>query len=255
MRCKQCGEPLKGRQTAYCSKRCARKSAYARNPQAFKDRAKRNRVERMARDPEGFKVYNRERARRLYWSDQDKAHEVRRRRYARNPEAYRAYARNTYWKNPTPYRERALRRIRLDPEGHRASQRARYYADHTATLVRLATSRDRRRDKIRAYERENRERRLIYTQARRAQRRGNGGSYTLTQWRELCATYGHACLACGEVKRLTPDHIVPIALGGSSYISNIQPLCLTCNKRKGTRIIDYRSAPVTVDQLSMVAHV
>jgi 5-methylcytosine-specific restriction endonuclease McrA len=42
---------------------------------------------------------------------------------------------------------------------------------------------------------------------------------------------------------LTADHIVPVELGGSSYISNIQPLCQTCNSSKGIRIIDYRTKP------------
>jgi 5-methylcytosine-specific restriction endonuclease McrA len=33
---------------------------------------------------------------------------------------------------------------------------------------------------------------------------------------------------------------VPVALGGSSFIANIQPLCRSCNSSKQDRIIDYR---------------
>jgi 5-methylcytosine-specific restriction endonuclease McrA len=76
--------------------------------------------------------------------------------------------------------------------------------------------------------------------ARRARKQEQGGSYSAQEWRELCAKYGHVCLCCGKATRLTPDHVVPIAKGGSNDISNIQPLCLPCNLRKSTKTTDYR---------------
>lgn len=75
---------------------------------------------------------------------------------------------------------------------------------------------------------------------RRAKLKLNGGSYTAQQWRDLQAKYGHKCLRCGEVKPLTPDHIVPVDSGGTGDISNIQPLCLPCNLWKATKTIDFR---------------
>jgi 5-methylcytosine-specific restriction endonuclease McrA len=244
MQCKQCGDDLTGRQTAYCSRKCRKMAEYVRDAQAYKDRAKRNRRERAARDPDAFRAYNRERAKRLYAADPAKVLARRKARYEQVPEQYRAYARQAYWRNPEPYRVRALLRIKADPSGYRLYQRERYYADPEASRLRSKQSRARRRDKIRAYEAANRDRRIAHTQTRRAKRRGNGGSYTVKQWRALCAQYDHRCLACGEVKRLTPDHVIPLALGGSSDIRNIQPLCLPCNWRKSVRTTDYRNAPV-----------
>lgn len=45
----------------------------------------------------------------------------------------------------------------------------------------------------------------------------------------------HQCQSCGKTKsetNLTIDHIIPLALGGSNDISNLQTLCLSCNSKK-----------------------
>lgn len=70
---------------------------------------------------------------------------------------------------------------------------------------------------------------------------GNGGSYTEQEWVELCDFYGNICLCCKWPKPLTVDHVVPVSKGGTSDISNIQPLCLECNSAKRDRTIDYRT--------------
>lgn len=41
-------------------------------------------------------------------------------------------------------------------------------------------------------------------------------------------------------ERLTIDHIVPLARGGSDDLSNKQLLCEKCNQNKGCEIVDYR---------------
>ena len=83
------------------------------------------------------------------------------------------------------------------------------------------------------------QKRDIWSHGRRVKRR-NGGKFSVAEWRALCAKYDHRCLCCGEQKRLTPDHVVPISRGGSNAIDNIQPLCLACNMRKHAKTIDYR---------------
>jgi hypothetical protein len=80
-------------------------------------------------------------------------------------------------------------------------------------------------------------------QRRRALLRNSAEHHTPTEWRELKAHYGHRCLCCGAREgdvQLTPDHVLPLAVGGTNGISNIQPLCLPCNLRKGVQHIDYR---------------
>lgn len=58
----------------------------------------------------------------------------------------------------------------------------------------------------------------------------------------MCAAYGYRCLRCGEQKTLTVDHVVPLTKGGANAICNIQPLCRSCNARKKTHSIDYRTS-------------
>lgn len=69
------------------------------------------------------------------------------------------------------------------------------------------------------------------------------GSFSKTEWRALKRAYGNRCLCCGKPGRytkLTVDHVVPVALGGSSYIDNLQPLCPICNNNKSDTYADYR---------------
>lgn len=43
---------------------------------------------------------------------------------------------------------------------------------------------------------------------------------------------GGICQCCGSYSNLEYDHIIPYSCGGSSDVSNIQLLCLTCNRSK-----------------------
>ncbi len=81
---------------------------------------------------------------------------------------------------------------------------------------------------------------LGYNRRRRAAKNGSGGTVTTTEWRALCEQYDNRCLACGNTGPLTADHIVPLSKGGRHDISNIQPLCRSCNSHKRTKTVDYR---------------
>jgi 5-methylcytosine-specific restriction endonuclease McrA len=93
------------------------------------------------------------------------------------------------------------------------------------------------------WEKRNPAKRKAIYHRRRARIRQAEGSFTAREWEELKERYGNICLRCGrgepEVK-LTPDHVVALAAGGSNYIDNIQPLCRSCNSSKGAKHIDYR---------------
>lgn len=101
------------------------------------------------------------------------------------------------------------------------------------------------------YNRANPEKCRALQHKRRARVLGNGGSFTDAQWLGLKHLYGDRCLGCGRTEAvlkalglcLTPDHVLPVARGGSSDIGNIQPLCHGkngCNNHKGIKYVDYR---------------
>lgn len=111
---------------------------------------------------------------------------------------------------------------------------------HAATKQWQQQNKERYDDRRRAWRKNNKTQVNRFTQRRRALIRANGGSYTYGEWDALCAKYNNACLCCGEITALTPDHIVPVTKGGTSDIGNIQPLCMDCNRRKRDKTIDYR---------------
>lgn len=76
---------------------------------------------------------------------------------------------------------------------------------------------------------------------RRAAKRHAGGTVTVKQWADLLDKYKHTCLRCGcnDVK-MTQDHVLPISIGGTHSVDNLQPLCALCNSIKGTKHIDFR---------------
>jgi hypothetical protein len=47
---------------------------------------------------------------------------------------------------------------------------------------------------------------------------------------------GGQCVKCGSKQRLEFDHIIPVIEGGSSTERNVQLLCETCNRSKGSTI-------------------
>lgn len=98
----------------------------------------------------------------------------------------------------------------------------KYYAEHKEEM----------RIKLLAWRRANKARVVQQVLDRNAKRRGNGGSHTLQEWRDLQEKYGHRCAFCKRETDLTRDHIVPVSKGGTDDISNIQPLCRPCNSRK-----------------------
>lgn len=158
------------------------------------------------------------------------ADDARRYREA-NRERVNARERAWYERRRDAERARQRRKHRENPERER-QRHQRYYREN----------REARQAYDRRYIRQNLDKNRAKNHRRRARERGTDGDHTAEQFAALCARYGHRCLCCGATGvPLTVDHVLPISRGGSNDIANIQPLCETCNKSKGTRHIDYRT--------------
>jgi 5-methylcytosine-specific restriction endonuclease McrA len=152
-----------------------------------------------------------------------------------------------------------------EAKARRKAARARYYQNHKAKIAAChAAYRAAHKDQINAHNASRKDKQAAYARWYRttpkgkqvnqtgqiksyAKRRNVEGSHTTQEWLDLKTLYGFQCLRCGkhesELDRvLEQDHIIPLSKGGSNSISNIQPLCNTCNGMggKGTKTNDYR---------------
>lgn len=67
------------------------------------------------------------------------------------------------------------------------------------------------------------------------------GSHTPEEFEALCKKYDYRCLRCGaQTKELAEDHVVPVTKGGTDCISNMAPLCKSCNSKKHNKTMDFR---------------
>jgi 5-methylcytosine-specific restriction endonuclease McrA len=104
----------------------------------------------------------------------------------------------------------------------------------------LEVSRQKNNEKNRRWRLTSPEKAMAAVENRRAKRLKMGGRVTEKEWKDLCEKYGYKCLCCKRTDvLLTMDHIIPLDPGPHT-IDNIQPLCGSCNTRKGRRTIDYR---------------
>jgi 5-methylcytosine-specific restriction endonuclease McrA len=84
-----------------------------------------------------------------------------------------------------------------------------------------------------------------HSRRRRLRKMNAPGSHSVEDWIEMKKKFDFTCQICGRKEpeiKLTEDHIIPLARGGSDDIDNIQPLCLPCNQSKSYRLPELLTA-------------
>ena len=70
---------------------------------------------------------------------------------------------------------------------------------------------------------------------RRARKIALPSMLTAPQWQAVVVAYKGKCAYCGaKPKKLTIDHVLPLARGGHHIAENVVPACLPCNQHKHT---------------------
>jgi 5-methylcytosine-specific restriction endonuclease McrA len=166
-----------------------------------------------------------------HWKEKDPEHardlarERASRSYKRNPEKHRAASAKFRKENPEQVKSTVDKWFEENKE-YRRKYKKEYRRTH--------------KKEIAEYREKNPAKNKAYKQNRRTKQSGAGGSFTAKEWLDLCKKYTHRCLCCWRRRKLTADHVIPVSKGGSSNISNIQPLCGPCNSRKHDGTTDFR---------------
>ena len=148
---------------------------------------------------------------------------------ARNPEKNREYQRKWRKANKEAANAAVADWAKRNKKRIKTNNAARYLRD-----------KEHIKESNKAHRKANPEAANARTHKRRAAKTNAGGAYTSAQWIALCNKYDNKCLCCDKKRKLTPDHVIPISWGGTSNISNIQPLCMPCNAHKHTGTTDFR---------------
>ncbi len=182
----------------------------------------------------------------------------------RSNKAHATYMRAYYWRPKV--HGKWIKRLARYRSTHRkelaAAARAYYRKHRKEQLARMKRYAAKHRNQIGAYKRnwakENRARlRLVKAKWRKrnpdkvsaihridnTRRRAKGnGTFTHEQWLELCGRHEWRCALCHRRRKLEVDHIVALSKNGHNRISNIQPLCRSCNARKSASHHNHISA-------------
>lgn len=130
-----------------------------------------------------------------------------------------------YWKN---HRERLI------------EYGKKYYREHKSDDIKRRNQ-HRNREREKRYRQEHKELRNQYQRKYKAikEKANFWESWMNEIWQQkLIKTKGY-CPSCHRfigIDKLTMDHIIPLTKSGLHRIDNVQPLCLSCNSSKNTKI-------------------
>jgi 5-methylcytosine-specific restriction endonuclease McrA len=185
---------------------------------------------------EAVKARKREENRRRREADPDYDKRIADAYRSRHPDRVRASAKKQYKKNREARLAKNKEWHKANPEYEKERNRRRNEANPNRHAEQYAAKKETMKARAAAWRKENPKRaREILNKSehkRRSKKAECTEHYTLGELRELFEKCGNRCAYCKKKKKLTVDHIVPLAKGGANSIRNIQFLCKPCNSSK-----------------------
>lgn len=138
-------------------------------------------------------------------------------------------------------------RVRDYLQFSKEDEKALYREKNAASYL---ENREVRLQQAKDWQKANPEKSRVRNRNRRAKRINAEGTHTELQTTALLELQDHKCNSCGICLHTTEkhlDHIMPLDLGGSNWIDNLQWLCQFCNNSKGAKHPDDWAAEILTD--------
>lgn len=160
-----------------------------------------------------------------------------------NQELYHEQNFKYYWQN----RYKILTKSKRRREEHReliSQKKRKHYQKHKEELLKkMRLYRESHREKRSEYGRKYRKTPTGKEVGKRNQAKRRAAKYgtsiearlTAAEWQEIKLVYGYRCVYCGEKKKLSQDHIIPLRKGGYHVKENVVPACKRCNSSKNQK--------------------
>ena len=237
--CKKCNneKKLKWQQENPEKVKLTSKRHYDKNPEKMRELNKKYRKE----NPDKVKEQNKKYYEENFKGNSDKIREKNKRGYENNKE--NIIKTNRKWAKANQERVKKNQKKYYEENIERIKERDRMYRLNNI---------ERYRENFRKRAREHPEKIREANRKIRVKRMNCEGFHVCKEFDILKEKTGNICLCCktkeSELKnkykdldkkywKLTEDHIIPLAKGGSDFIDNIQPLCMYCNSVKNANII------------------
>ncbi len=148
----------------------------------------------------------------------------------KNPERAKEIVREWDALHPDRHRERSVQWVREHKERNRNNQK-RWLSEHPNKAF----------EYTKKYFSTHPEKLKELKRNRYALKKKAIGKIKSSEWKNVVEKYGNKCIYPGcENTKVTMDHIIPLSLGGTHTIDNVQPLCHSHNSRKHIKTTDYR---------------